>query len=61
MISCDTPIRLDLGLDGLPYAVLPNEFEAEDYAKFALQDPTLPLACCTGFFNGVLLQRTIGM
>jgi len=61
MISYDLPIRFDLGIDCPPYAILPNEFEAEDYANFALQDDTLPLACCTGFFNGVLSQRTIGM
>lgn len=61
MISYDTPICFELGVDGLPYAVLPNEFEAEDYANFALKDTTLPFACCDGFLNGVLLQRTIGM
>ncbi len=50
-----------IGLDGMPYAVLPNEYEAKDYVNFALQYDTLPFACCNGFFNGVLLQRTIGM
>ena len=56
MISYDTPIRFDLGIDGLPYAILPNEFEAEDYAE---NDE--PLACFGGYFNAVLLQPTIGM
>ena len=36
--------------------LLPNEFEAEDYAE---NDE--PLACFGGYFNAVLLQPTIGM
>lgn len=55
------PISFEIGLNGLPYAVLPNEFEAEDYIDFALKDDSRVIACCGGFFNGVLLQDTIGM
>lgn len=54
------PVKFVLGLDGLPYAVLPNEYEAEDYLK---EYPELPRGqhCCGGFLNGVRLQETIGM
>ena len=60
-INFDIPISFTIGLDGLPYAVLPNEFEAEDYANIYLQGDSFGLACCGGFFNGVRLQHTIGM
>ena len=55
------PVKFVIGLNGLPYAVLPNEYEAEDYIKLVLKDDTRSFACCGGFFNGVLLQDTIGM
>ena len=61
MISYDTPIRFDLGIDGLPYAILPNEFEAMDYADYAVQGDNAPLYSFGGLFNAVLLQPTIGM
>lgn len=54
------PIDFTLGVDGLPYAILPNEYEAEDYLK---ENPELDqqLYCCGGLFNGVRLSETIGM
>lgn len=56
------PVEFIIGLDGLPYALLPNEYEAEDYLKLLGENPKkTPLYCCNGFFNGVRLQETIGM
>lgn len=54
------PVQFIIGNDGLPYAVLPNEYEAEDYLR---ECPELDqqLYCCGGFFNGVRLSETIGM
>jgi len=54
------PIQFVIGNDGLPYAVLPNEYEAEEYLK---EYPELKqqFYCCGGFYNGVRLAETIGM
>lgn len=54
------PVQFTIGSDGLPYAILPNEFEAEDYLNHHPElDPQL--YCCGGFYNGVRLAETIGM
>lgn len=56
------PVQFIIGSDGLPYAVLPNEYEAEDYAELIGKDPySYTQYCCGGFFNGVRLSETIGM
>lgn len=56
------PVDFIIGNDGLPYAVLPNEYEAEDYQVIVGQNPeTDSVFCCGGLFNGVRLQETIGM
>lgn len=56
------PVSFILGLDGLPYAVLPNSYEAEDYARILGDTSDYPaLYCCAGFENGVRLQETLGM
>jgi len=54
----DTPVKFVIGLSGKCYAVLPNEWEAEDYMK---EFGGARLDCLNGFFNGVLLQETLGM
>jgi len=54
----DTPIKFTIGLDGLIYAVLRDEYTAEDYKK---EFGGVRLDCVGGFFNGVLLQETLGM
>ena len=53
------PVHFIIGLDGFPYAVLPCEYEAEDYAD--LLGPGHLIGCCGGLFNGVQLVKTIGM
>lgn len=56
------PVQFTIGNDGLPYAILPNEFEAEDYLNHCLDPNHNPqLYCCGGFYNGVRLAETIGM
>ena len=54
----DTPVKFTIGLSGKCYAVLPNEYEAEDYKK---EFGGVCLGFVGGFFNGVLLQETLGM
>lgn len=51
MISYDLPIRFDLGIDCLPYAILPNEFEAE-VGPAVTERIILPLT-----YRGIVIPR----
>ena len=60
--AAGVPISFEFGLDGFVYAVLPNEYEAEDYCTlFEENHETYGLYCFSGFFNAVKLHETLGM
>lgn len=60
--AAGVPISFEFGLDGLVYAVLPNEYEAEDYCTLIEEDyETYGLYCFRGLFNAVKLHETLGM
>jgi hypothetical protein len=54
----DTPFEYVLGIDGMCYAVLPDEYEAED---FLYEFGGVSIACCNGYMNGVQVTETLGM
>jgi hypothetical protein len=51
-------IKYIIGINGLCYAVLSNEQEAENYME---ELGGVSIACCNGYMNGVLVTETIGM
>lgn len=61
-VATGTPIDFVIGIDGLPYAKLPNEYEAEDYIEiFKDELENKVLYSCGGFFNGIRISETLGM
>lgn len=54
----DVPTEFVIGSDGMCYAKLPNEYEAEEYMY---EFGGVSFACVDGYLNGVLLHDTIGM
>lgn len=51
----DVPFRIIEDDEGR-YTVLPNEYEADDFAVFVLGRPDAQRASCNGHQNAVLLQ-----